>query len=83
MMSCYCRVSSRSQKTDSQKTEIIHWLQQQGVALTAVRWFEDIERGLPSDGRRLRGCNMRLIVGRSRPSSSGSSIGWHAGSKTG
>lgn len=25
--------------------EITHWLQQQGVALTAVQWFEDIERG--------------------------------------
>jgi DNA invertase Pin-like site-specific DNA recombinase len=25
--------------------EITHWLQQQGIALTAVQWFEDIERG--------------------------------------
>jgi DNA invertase Pin-like site-specific DNA recombinase len=45
MIACYCRVSSRSQKTDSQKAEITHWLQQQGIALTAVRWFEDSERG--------------------------------------
>jgi DNA invertase Pin-like site-specific DNA recombinase len=45
MMACYCRVSSRSQKTDSQKAEITRWLQQQGVALTAVQWFEDVERG--------------------------------------
>ena len=45
MMACYGRVSSRSQKTDSQKAEITRWLQQQGVALTAVQWFEDVERG--------------------------------------
>jgi DNA invertase Pin-like site-specific DNA recombinase len=45
MMACYCRVSSRSQKTDSQKSELTRWLQRQGVDPTAVQWFEDIERG--------------------------------------
>jgi DNA invertase Pin-like site-specific DNA recombinase len=45
MMACYCRVSSRSQKTDSQKAELLRWLQHQGVDSTAVQWFEDIERG--------------------------------------
>ena len=45
MIACYCRVSSRSQKTDSQKAEITRWLAQQGLELTAVHWFEDIERG--------------------------------------
>jgi DNA invertase Pin-like site-specific DNA recombinase len=45
MMACYCRVSSRSQKTDSQKAELLRWLQHQGFDSTAVQWFEDIERG--------------------------------------
>jgi DNA invertase Pin-like site-specific DNA recombinase len=45
MMACYCRVSSRSQKTDSQKAEITRWLHHQGLDGTAVQWFEDRERG--------------------------------------
>ena len=45
MIACYCRVSSRSQKTDSQKAELTRWLAHQGHDLTAVQWFEDIERG--------------------------------------
>jgi DNA invertase Pin-like site-specific DNA recombinase len=45
MIACYCRVSSRSQKTDSQKAELTRWLAYQGHDLTAVQWFEDIERG--------------------------------------
>jgi DNA invertase Pin-like site-specific DNA recombinase len=45
MIACYCRVSSRSQKTDSQKAELTRWLVYQGHDLTAVQWFEDIERG--------------------------------------
>lgn len=45
MIACYCRVSSRSQKTDSQKAELTRWLIHQGLDLTAVQWFEDVERG--------------------------------------
>jgi DNA invertase Pin-like site-specific DNA recombinase len=45
MIACYCRVSSRSQKTDSQKAELTRWLAHQGLDLTAVHWFEDIARG--------------------------------------
>jgi DNA invertase Pin-like site-specific DNA recombinase len=45
MMACYCRVSSRSQKTDSQKAELTRWLAHQGLDSAAVQWFEDIERG--------------------------------------
>jgi DNA invertase Pin-like site-specific DNA recombinase len=45
MIACYCRVSSRSQKTDSQKAELTRWLTQQGHALPGVQWFEDVERG--------------------------------------
>src|SRR6266446_4181350 len=45
MIACYCQVSSRSQKTDSQKAELTRWLASQGLDLTAVQWFEDVERG--------------------------------------
>ena len=46
MIACYCRVSSRRQKTDSQQAEIIRWLTSHGVELSAVQWFEDIETGM-------------------------------------
>ena len=46
MIACYCRVSSRRQKTDSQKAEITRWLTSHGVELSAVQWFEDIETGM-------------------------------------
>ena len=45
MMACYCRVSSPRQKTDSQKAEIMRWLQGCGIASSAVQWFEDTETG--------------------------------------
>ena len=45
MMACYCRVSSPRQKTDSQKAEIIRWLQGCDIASSAVQWFEDTETG--------------------------------------
>jgi len=46
MIACYCRVSSRGQKMDSQKAELTRWLTSQGIELTTVQWFEDIETGL-------------------------------------
>jgi DNA invertase Pin-like site-specific DNA recombinase len=45
MIACYYRVSSRFQKTDSQKAELTRGRAYQGHDLTAVQWFEDIERG--------------------------------------
>jgi len=45
MIACYCRVSSARQKTDSQKPEIRHWLQGNGVDPSSVEWFEDKETG--------------------------------------
>lgn len=45
MIACYCRVSSRSQKTGSQKAKFIRWLHHQVLDGTAVQWFEDSERG--------------------------------------
>jgi DNA invertase Pin-like site-specific DNA recombinase len=45
IIACYCRVSSRHQKNDSQKAEIERWLWNNPVDMTAVRWFEDKESG--------------------------------------
>ena len=45
MIACYCRVSSRRQKTDSQKAEITKWLMSHGIELSTVQWYEDIETG--------------------------------------
>lgn len=42
---CYCRVSTRQQKTDSQKAEIQRWLKGHGVNPKSVQWFEDHESG--------------------------------------
>lgn len=44
-IACYCRVSSRRQKHDSQKAEIQRWLRQTGVRSARVQWFEDTETG--------------------------------------
>jgi DNA invertase Pin-like site-specific DNA recombinase len=46
MIACYCRVSSRRQKPDSQKAEITRWLQNHGISGAGVRWFEDTESGI-------------------------------------
>jgi len=43
MMACYCRVSTRRQKADSQKADIQRWLMGHAVAPATVQWFEDVE----------------------------------------
>ena len=45
MIACYCRVSSRHQKTDSQKSEITRWLKAHGTDPKDVEWFDDHETG--------------------------------------
>lgn len=45
LIACYCRVSTRHQKNDSQRAEIKRWLKNNGLKLSAVRWFEDKETG--------------------------------------
>jgi DNA invertase Pin-like site-specific DNA recombinase len=44
-VACYCRVSTRQQKTDSQKAEIQRWLKGHGLNPKSVQWFEDHESG--------------------------------------
>ena len=41
----YIRVSSHTQKTDSQKAEVKKWLKGNGHNLRTVKWFEDRETG--------------------------------------
>jgi DNA invertase Pin-like site-specific DNA recombinase len=43
IIACYCRVSTRRQKNDSQRAEIERWLRNNQMDLSAVRWFEDKE----------------------------------------
>ena len=45
MIACYCRVSSRDQKHDSQKAEITRWLRNHRLSLRQVQWFIDTESG--------------------------------------
>jgi len=41
----YIRVSSHTQKSDSQHAEIRRWLEAHGYKADAVQWFEDVETG--------------------------------------
>jgi DNA invertase Pin-like site-specific DNA recombinase len=45
MIACYCRVSSDSQKHDSQQEEIRRWLEGNRIKLSEVTWYEDTESG--------------------------------------
>jgi DNA invertase Pin-like site-specific DNA recombinase len=45
MIACYCRVSARDQKHDSQKAAISRWLRDQRIPRAKVQWFEDKETG--------------------------------------
>ena len=45
MMACYCRVSTRRQKADSQKADILRWVTGHAVPPATIQWFEDVESG--------------------------------------
>jgi DNA invertase Pin-like site-specific DNA recombinase len=45
MIGVYIRVSSHSQKHDSQQAAITQWLDRQGHDLAQVRWYADTESG--------------------------------------
>lgn len=44
-IACYCRVSTRQQKTDSQESEIRKWLAGNGIDPVQVAWYRDHETG--------------------------------------
>ena len=45
MIGVYLRISSDSQKSDSQQAAIAQWLARHGHDLTQVRWYTDTETG--------------------------------------
>lgn len=45
MIAAYIRVSSRKQKSDSQRAEITKWFKGNGIDMKKVRWYEDKESG--------------------------------------
>ena len=83
MIACYCRVSSRRQKTDSQKAEITRWLTSHGVELSAVQWFEDIETGMTMRRAAFEQMQRAIFDGAVTPSWSGSWTGSRVGSTKG
>jgi DNA invertase Pin-like site-specific DNA recombinase len=44
-IACYCRVSTRHQKNDSQESEIRKWLNGNGIDPAQVEWYFDHESG--------------------------------------
>lgn len=44
-IACYCRVSTRQQKNESQESEIRKWLSANGINPSQVRWYLDHETG--------------------------------------
>ena len=44
-VAAYVRVSSKGQKTDSQREEIRRWLEGNGIAPDKVEWYVDVESG--------------------------------------
>src|SRR5256712_9414259 len=66
MMACYCRVSTRRQKTESQKVDILRWLTGHAVPPAAVQWFEDVDSGTtltrPAFDRMQQGIFMGIIT---------------------
>ena len=48
-VACYLRISSRSQKVDSQKNEVMKWLEANNISLDSVEWYSDVESGTTMD----------------------------------
>ena len=63
MIGVYIRVSSHSQKSDSQRAEIQRWLEAHDYALTTVQWFEDKETGATLHRRGLIRLQEAIFVG--------------------
>ena len=60
----YIRVSSHSQKSDSQRAEIERWLDAHGHKLEAVTWFEDKETGTTLNRSGFNALNEAVFSGR-------------------
>lgn len=59
----YTRVSSASQKNDSQRAEISAWLKAHGHDLKQVTWYEDTESGSTINRDQLKALNKAIFDG--------------------
>jgi DNA invertase Pin-like site-specific DNA recombinase len=59
----YIRVSSRSQKSNSQHAEIRRWLEAHGYKPDAVQWFEDVETGSTLNRRGFNALSETIFAG--------------------
>lgn len=59
----YIRVSSKSQKSDSQRAEIQHWLDAHGHKPESVKWFEDVETGTTLNRKAFIALNEAVFTG--------------------
>lgn len=60
----YIRVSSNTQKTDSQKAEISTWLKAHGHDLSKVLWYEDFETGATMKRKEFQMLSEAIFAGR-------------------
>jgi DNA invertase Pin-like site-specific DNA recombinase len=63
MIGVYIRVSSSTQKSDSQHAEIRRWLRAHGHDLETVQWFEDTETGATLTRSGLDGLHEAIFAG--------------------
>ena len=63
MIGVYIRVSSSTQKSDSQHAEIRRWLRAHGHDLETVQWFEDTETGATLTRSGLNGLQEAIFAG--------------------
>jgi DNA invertase Pin-like site-specific DNA recombinase len=61
---CYCRVSHRSQRNDSQVAEIKKWLKGNGINSSQVEWYCDKESGKTLDRKEFNRLQKDIFDGR-------------------
>lgn len=63
LTACYCRVSTKNQKNDSQRAEIERWLRNHNVDPGIVLWFEDKESGTTMNRNAFNEMQKRIFDG--------------------
>jgi DNA invertase Pin-like site-specific DNA recombinase len=66
IVAAYLRVSSRTQRHDSQEAEIRRWLEGNGIDLAAVAWYRDVETGKKLDRPEFNRLQKDIFDGRVR-----------------
>ncbi len=67
----YLRVSSDTQKTDSQQADIHRWLKRNKVAAEDVRFFQDVETGKKLDRPQFEAMQEAILRGNHTPRTAG------------